>query len=68
MTPTPTEARDELKALAYGSSLSEYLDKVWARREAENPREAKSTGAWPYRSIKDQPASNVMPLKKVRKS
>jgi len=63
--PISTEGRLELlglREIAAAMNLS-YADVVWQRREAENPREAKSTGAWPYRPASSLP-SNVTPISK----
>lgn len=44
--------------LRVGRSLEEYLDAAWLYREAEKPRQAKSTGAWPFRRASDE--SNIV--------
>jgi len=60
----PQDGRDELRALAYGNSPAEYLDKVWDMREQENPRAGKASDGWPYKAA--SAPSNVTKLPKRR--
>ena len=46
------EARATIQALRDGLTLEQYLNSMWDRREAENPREAKASKGWPYGSSK----------------
>ena len=65
----PTDAREELRALAYGLSPKRYIDKIWSLRPKVRLVKARSL-SWPptcrtkdgYVLRKDQ--TNVTPLKR----
>lgn len=62
----PNEARLELyglQVLCASAPDIDYVDHIWSQRYTDAP---KSKGAWPYRSVRDTPASNVTPIRKKR--
>jgi hypothetical protein len=66
-----TDAREELRALAFGLSQSEYTDKVWAMRAKEAaPVSRVRSRSWPP-TIRTRagfvlPVSNVTPIRKAK--
>ena len=59
----PTDARDELRALAYGLTTKEYTDKVWAMRIKEAPAANRvKSKSWP-KTIRTK-AGYVLPVRK----
>lgn len=68
----PTEAREELMALAFGMSTKRYVDKIWSmRRVGQGAVKARSL-SWPPTCrtaegyVLQTDASNVTPIKKAR--
>lgn len=64
----PDEARNELKATAFGITTEMYVDLMWERRVAGSVAVAKSSAQWPFRRVDDQTNLVAFPAtKKVKK-
>lgn len=61
-----TENRATMMAYRKGRSLEEFLGDMWERREAEKPREAKPSGAWPFVRASENVVGQARMLEMVR--
>ncbi len=61
----PFDGRQELKAIGHGLTTSEFVAKVWERREAENPAPKRPhRRRWKFPLA--VPQSNVTPIRKAK--
>jgi hypothetical protein len=47
-----------------GLTAEQFADAMWARREAEYPGTAQSTGEWPFVRLENQ-ENNITPLRRA---